>query len=189
MDRGSDIRQIPVFGVEASIPDKCGGLSFDHIELYEQPELGVSIRYESPSFVRADAYLYDLGLTNITSDLRSSEVMQWFQQACENVYRNAQTGRYLDLETITSQFLHLPPDAPDPFCLWAAFSYSPAPKPGSHSIGKETSHIALRTDRGFINKVRYSYPYGEEIAEVGFYGYCAFLVDWTMAIQKFGCRE
>jgi hypothetical protein len=189
MVKSSNINQIPVFGVETSIPPTCGGLSYDHIEYYEESKLGVRIRYHGPSFIRADAYLYDLGIPNITDDFTSSEVMQCYQEACQNVFKAAEMGIYLDLESVNSQFLYLPQDAPDPFCLWAIFTFNQPPGPDVLFTGKQMSHIALRTDRGFINKVRYSYPFSEEMVEVKLNGFLTFWVEWTVAVQKFGCKE
>jgi hypothetical protein len=176
---------IPVFGVESSIPRECAGFSFSEATYYDDPKLGISIRYYGPSLIYANTYLYNLGRSYITDDLESPEVMQWFQEACHGILRYAELGSYLNLEEVNSKFLYLPQDDSDPFCLWASFIYNPAPGPGISYTGQLMSHIALRTDRGFINKVRFSYPYTEEISEVGRKGFLHFLLEWTHAVQNF----
>jgi len=165
---------IPVFGVESSIPRKCAGLSFSEVNYYDDPRLGIGIRYDGPTPIHADTYLYDLGLPHITNDLTSPEVMLWFQQSCHDIFRYAELGIYLNLEEVNSKFLYFPEDDPDPFCLWASFTYNTAPGKGISYTGKLMSHIALRTDREFINKVRFSHPYTEEISEVGMKGFLNF---------------
>lgn len=178
---------IPIFGVEASIPVKCGGLSFCEANYYDDPKLGIGIRYryDGPALIYADAYLYDLGLPNITTDLTSPEVMQWFQEACYGIFRNAELGVYQNMEEINSKFLYFPQDDPDPFCLWASFTYNKAPGPGIIYTEQLISHITLRTDRGFINKVRFSYPYNEEVLGVARRQFIIFLIEWTLAVQSF----
>lgn len=180
---------IPVFGVESSIPLKCGGLSFNSVNYYDDPRLGIGIRYNGPELIYADAYLYDLGLSFITNDITSPEVIQWFQEACHGILRHAEMGSYLNLENVDSQFLYFPKDDPQPFWHWASFIYNPARGPDIGFTGKLMSHIALRTDRGFINKVRFSYPYTKEESEVGTRWFFAFLIDWTLAVQNFNCTH
>lgn len=49
-------------------------------------------------------------------------------------------------------------------------------------VGRVVSHLALRTDRGYINKVRFNQP--EDAGEAGFAGFVAFTVEWTQAVQR-----
>jgi hypothetical protein len=112
-------------------------------------------------------------------------VVEWFQEACQGVTMAAERGLYRDFEVLASQYLHLQPDAPHPFCLWASFVFRQVPGPGIPLVsfpGRCVSNMALRTDRGYINKVRYTYP--EETAEDGFAGFLAFLAEWTEFVQQ-----
>jgi hypothetical protein len=179
------VNQIPIFRVEASLPPVCGGLLFSVVEIFQDPRLGAAIHYQSPASVRADAYLYNLGLPDIPVDLRSPDVHEWFQRAWQEILFMFENKRYLDFKPLTFQFLHVPPDAPEPFCLWAAFSYRQPPGPEIFFTGRQISHLTLRTDLGFINKVRYSYPDIEEIKEAQFRDFLAFLFEWTTAVQEF----
>lgn len=181
--------RIPIFGDESALPRTLAGLNFEQVEIYPDPRLGVSARYGNPAGVKADVYLYDLGRKDIPADLRSEAVMGWFQEACQNVFMMVERGVYLDLETRVSQYLHLPPDAADPFCLWACFAYRQAPQPGVTYTGVRVSNLALRTDRGLINKLRYTYPDTPEMKDTGLRGFLMFLLEWTLAVQSFGVKE
>jgi hypothetical protein len=172
------MNQIPIFGVEASLPHVCGGLSFSEVEVFQDPRLGAAIRYEGSLGIRADAYLYNLGLPDIPNDLQSSDVQDFFQQAWEDILRVAEMKKELDLEILKHEFLYLPKDATDPFCIWVAFTYL-------NFAGRQISHLALRIDQGFINKIRYSYPDIEGLEEKQYDSFLAFLTEWTSAVQQF----
>jgi len=176
---------IPIFGVESSIPRECGGLLFSGFVYYDDPKWGVSFKYAGPANIHADTYLYDLGMPYITDDLQSPEVIRIFQQSCNEIFTKGTRGEYENLELINSEFLHIPKDNPDPFCLWASFTYNRAPDSDVIYKGKQMSYIALRVDRGFINKVRFSYPHTEELSELGVLYFIDFLLKWILAVRDF----
>jgi len=171
---------IPLFRTEDALPAELGGLAYVGCDLYDDQRLGTKLRYGDGA-TKADAYLYDLGLASIPSDIRSGVVTEFFQQACGEVLALADQGKYLDLETRASQYLHLPDDAPDPMYLWAAFRYRQAPGPFVVDDGFRFSHVFLRTDSGYINKVRYTYP--EHIAASVGADMIRFLLAWHEAVQ------
>jgi hypothetical protein len=176
------MNRVPVFGSEQHVPAIVGGLELECVEYFPDPKFGVGIRYGTPNTPKADVYLYDRGLSDIPDDLRSPQLIEWFQEACGAVMVMSERGQYRDFEVLASQHLHLPPDAPDPFCLWASFAYRQGPGPQVTFAGRRVSNLALRTDRGHINKVRYTYP--EDAGEDGFAGFLAFLVEWTGFVQQ-----
>ncbi len=178
------MNQIPIFVVEASLPPICGGLFLCDVKVLEDPRLGVAIRYQAEN-VHADTFLYDLGLPDIPMDLRSSDVHEWFQKAWQDILLVSEREHYRDFQPLAFQFLHLPPEAPEPFCLWAAFSYRSVVDPQASSAGRTVSHLTLRTDLGFINKVRYSYSEDEQLKEAQFHAFLFFLLEWTAAVQEF----
>ena len=189
---------IPVFGSEGQLPDSVGGLSLEGVDQYPDPRLGVMIRYGIPPWIKADAYLYDMGLPDISDDLRSAQVMALFQESLNSVTMAAEQGIYLDFEILGAGYINLTPDAADPFCLGASFAYrqnadAPVPvvgipgKEGTgviNDIGRLVSHMTLRIDRGYINKVRFNYP--EDAGEAGFSGFLNFLSEWTYLVQTAG---
>ena len=186
------MNRIPVFGTEASVPLSCGGLVFDFIREFKDPGLGVAFRYVGPDRIYADAYLYDFTLPSISQDIRSKGVRQEFQDAYASILVAVERGDYHCFETHKSEFLHIPDDDPEPFCLWSAFSYyiySEYSKSDEDFTKRRTSHLTLRTDRGFINKVRYTYPSYKDMTEqtefAGFAGFIAFLLEWTKTVRNF----
>lgn len=183
------MNRIPVFGTETSVPLSCGGLVFDFIKKFKDPGLGISFRYVGRDSIYADVFLYDLGLPRISQDIRSAEVLQWFQDAYASILVSVERGDYHGFETHKSEFLHIPDNEPEPFCLWSAFSYYKYSESGDDFTKRRTSHLTLMTDRGFINKIRYTYPSYKDMNEQAefavFGGFIAFLLEWTDTVRKF----
>lgn len=175
------MKPIPLFEQEQSLPQQVGLLLYQEVIIFDDERLGVQIRYGLPTGVKADIYLYDLGLTDIPSDIEAPIVQEYFKGACGDVFAAAKRGILLDLEIKTSQYLYLPRNTPKPMYLWASFSYRQAPGPSTAFEGMRCSHLALRTDKGYINKVRYTYPdVGDENDSLGL---IAFLMDWHNVVQ------
>jgi hypothetical protein len=192
------VNAIPVFGSKDRIPTQIDHLSLEGVDQYPDPKLGVMVRYGIPPLVKVDAYLYDMGLSEISEDLESPQVIQLFQESLQTVVMAAEQGLYLDFEILNSGYVRVPQDAAEPLCLCASFTYrlnsnAPLPKVGIpakegtgviNDIGRLTSHLALRIDRGYINKVRFNHP--EELGERGFGGFLRFVMEWTNAVQTAG---
>jgi hypothetical protein len=175
------VTPLPLFKVESRLPKTVGTLRYHETTIFEDPKMGVQFRYASPEGVKADIYLYNFGLKDIPDDITSPRVTEFFQAACNDVRAVAQRGILLDLEVKASQYLHLPENAPLPLYLWAAFYYRQAPGPFTDYEGMRYSHLALRTDNGYINKVRYTYP--DTLAESAAEDLLFFLADWYNAVQ------
>jgi len=182
---------IPVFVNESSLPRVIGGLPLSGVESHPDRNIGMSARYGVGADMRADVYLYDEGHNDIPSDLGSQDVLRFFQEACGAVDAAAKQGVYLDFEILATRFLHIPSDAPNPFCLWGVFTYRLPSSQGVSYLGTRVSHLALRTDRGYINKVRFTYPQDEDegVEEINFDRFKSFLVEWSIAVQEFGLGE
>jgi hypothetical protein len=176
---------IPVFKNENWIPPVIADLYFKGIQIYPDDRLGVQIRYGNGRNIRADGILYDLGLDKISTDLYSPQVIDWFEEACNDIQRFSDQGFYQELELRLVQYLHFPIDNPLPFFLWAVFSYYDTPGLKLLCYEKQTSHLALRTDRGYINKVRYTYPEIEKTEESDLQQFFNFLFEWTYTVQEF----
>jgi len=183
---------IPVFGTEDRLPSRIAGLEVESVDQYPDPRLGVMVRYGIPPLIKADAYLYDMGLRDIPEDLNSPEVLQLFEESLRGVTMAAEQGVYLDFEVLGSGYLNLPPESPEPFCLGASFAYRQNPKAhipvvfpekeGTiNDVGRLVSHMTLRVDRGYINKIRFNDP--EDAGEAGFTGFLGFIFEWTQAVQ------
>jgi len=176
---------LPVFGVEASIPAQCAGLVYHSVNYYDDPRLGIGIRYDGPAYIHADTYLYNMGRPYITDDLMSPQVIHWFLEACDSITKHAEMEAYQNIEVLECRILNFPKDDPQPFWHYASFTYKRADEEGSIYTDPLISHIALRIDRGFINKVWFSYPNTVELSEVGIRGFFDFLIEWTLTVQNF----
>jgi hypothetical protein len=185
---------IPVVGSEADLPAEVAGLHLQGVRHHTDPDSGVQIRYGITAFATADVYLYTQGFSDISDDLWSAEVEARFEDSCTLIKMTAAQGLYTDLVTLQSGYLFIPADAPEPLCLWASFAYTvtpgtPIPMIGSAGgtpvmtdMGRKSSHVGLRTDHGYLNKVRYTHP--AEDGEKGFAGFRAFVAAWTDFVKR-----
>lgn len=173
---------IPIFGDESHLPESVAGLPFCGLTVCPDPKLGVVIGYGLPQIVSVTSYLYDMGVAGIPEDLRSPDVVQFFEEAVHSVSSVAKRGLYVDFEILATEYLHVPPYSAESW-LWAAFSYveNPNEKPDAKSV-KQVSYLALRTDEGYINKVRFTTDYGREPA--AYVTFLRFLVSWRDAIAE-----
>jgi hypothetical protein len=180
---------IPVVGSEADLPAEVAGLHLQGVRRLPDPDGGVQIRYGISGFAMADVYLYTQGFRDITDDLWSAEVEARFEDACTVIKMAEAQGMYSDLVTLPSGYLFIPADSPEPLCLWASFAYTVTPgtpipvidpaggTPVVTDMGRKSSHVGLRTDHGYLNKVRYTHP--AEDGERGFARFRAFVAEWT----------
>jgi hypothetical protein len=170
---------------EAALPRAIGELAFQSVEIYTDSRLGASATYMLSPSVVADVYLYDFG-REISQDVESPEILEYFQGAYHDILRAADQGIYQDLQVKVSKYLHLPPTADQPFCLWAAFAFRQAPT-AQFPAGEECiSHLVLRPDRGYINKLRFTYPSNPTTEDQSFEQFLNFFRDWTAVVQNFG---
>lgn len=183
---------IPVFGTKDRLPSRVAGLAFESVDQYPDPRLGVMVRYGIPPLVKADAYLYDMGLSDLPEDLDSPLVVRLFEESLQGVTMAAQQGAYLDFEILGSGYLNVPPESPEQFCLGASFAYRqnsgavipvvfPEKEGTVNDVGRLISHMTMRVDRGYINKIRFNYP--EEAGEAGFASFLGFAIEWTQSVQ------
>lgn len=173
---------LPLFRLESRVPKKVGTLHYQEATIFDDPRMGAQLRYGSRDGTKADIYLYDLGLKDIPNNITSPRVTEFFQGSCGDVMAMAERGILLDLEVKASQYLHIPDNAPIPMYLWAAFYYRQAPGPRTDYEGMRYSHLALRTDKGYINKVRYTYP--DTLVQHAAQNLMAFLIEWYNAVQS-----
>lgn len=185
---------IPVVGSVDDLPAEVAGLQFQGVRRFPDTDAGVQIRYGIPALATADVYLYTQGFSDITDDLWSAEVEARFEDSCTLVVMTEAQGLHTDLVTLQSGYLFIPADAPEPLCLWASFAYTVSPgvpipmidpaggTPVVTDMGRKFSHVGLRTDRGYLNKIRYTHPV--EDGEKGFSGFRAFAAEWTDFVKR-----
>ena len=172
---------IPIFQSEEQIPRFLGGLIHSSTEWFDDPRMGVRLRYGIPmtpaSLLKADLYLYDLGQV-IPADLMDPTVESFFQEACSLIMNDPGPFPYTDMEVRACEVLKLSDDDPGTWFHWAAFRYR---QTGGDYDEFRFSHIALRTDGGFINKVRFTYR--ETMADVGGNIFTKLLTDWQQSLN------
>jgi hypothetical protein len=171
---------VPIFQTEENLPSQLGELNYAGSEVYDDPRLGAKIRYEF-GITKADLYLYDLGMAEIPADIDDPLVTEVYRQSCGEVLTLAEAGLYLDFELRKSEYLNLGMEGFKPSFLWAAFRYRQAP--GQFTVSEEFrySHIFLRTNGGYFNKVRYTYPESE--AANSSERMIHFLIEWLKVIS------
>ena len=179
-DQSTDTNPIPIFGDERNLPKTVAGLELSGVQHYPDPALGVSVAFNGPR-TSATVYLYDLGLTDVSSDVKSEQLLEIFQQSYADIDQQAASGAMRDFELHASQYLLLPPDAPQPIGLWAAFSFTPPSETDGADADRQVSHLMVRTDRGYFNKIRYTHPKDHGIEAVT--RFRAFVAEWTAIVQ------
>jgi hypothetical protein len=179
-DRSTDTNPIPIFGDERNLPKAVAGLELSGVQHYPRAALGVGVAFNGPS-TKATAYLYNLGLVELSTDVKSEQLLEIFQRSYADIDQQAASGAMRNFELHTSQYLHLPPDAPQPIGLWAAFSFDPPSDAAPAANSRQISHLVVRADRGHFNKIRYTHPKDHGIEAVN--RFRAFVAEWTAIVQ------
>jgi hypothetical protein len=194
------------------VPNRVGVLWLADIEVYEDRRAGVALRYVYPDLdepspprdpsdplaaaaersrgpkpdfhlVKANVYLYNLGLSEVPTDLRSDGMLEIFQHAFSDIASLVERGDYQQFEVMISRMLAMPPDSQDPVWLWAAMRYRQTTKASVRSDADRISHLVVRSDGGHINKVRYTYPASLPPA-LAYAGFLLFLFEWKHSVDR-----
>ena len=172
---------IPIFGDERNLPKAVAGLELSGVQHYPDPALGVGVAFNGPR-TKATAYLYNLGLAEVSNDLECDPLQAVFQNSYTAIDQDAKNSAMRNFQLHKSQYLHLPPDAPQPIGLWAAFSFDPPSNAGAAGVNRQIAHLVVRADRGYFNKIRYTHPRDHGIEAVN--RFMAFVAEWTAIVQS-----
>lgn len=200
---------LPVFGNRGQVPASIGGLNLIDVVQYENPGMGAAFKYGFPPILTADAYLYNNGITNIPDDLRSRFFADSFRQQHQGILMMENVGTIRDVEVLQSSVLAHPNDRNTPLCFWSSFAYRHIQrevryredagvardgKGNISDVGRVISHLTMRPDRGYFNKVRFTYV--ERASDPAYFGVTAkdvpdpalhwflkFVSQWTYAVQ------
>lgn len=200
---------VPVFGEIARIPETIAGLKLVDVRHYQQPSLGMTMKYGFPPILFADAYLYNNGIPNIPDDLRSPVISDSFRQQHQGILMMETVGALRDVEVLQSSILAHPFDRNVPLCYWSTFAYRHVERRMSYrdmgidkdgdgvmsDHGRLISHLTLRGDRGHFNKVRFTYIENmsdpaylglkaRERSDPGLEFFLRFVSDWILAVQQ-----
>ncbi len=175
------VMPIPIFGNKALVPSEIGSLELVNIHEYPNPRLGANFRYQN-EVVKVDTYLYDLGILRLPDNLRSEAMHDIHTLAYMDILKRAEEGIYLDFEIATPEIIYFPDDTPEPALLLSSFRFRQEREPGVDLLGRRVSYLATRIDRGYINKVRYTYPESNEFAGERFKHFLCFFMEWMAAL-------
>lgn len=179
-DPPTGMNPIPIFENERNLPKAVAGLELSGVQRYPHAELGVGIAFHGPR-TKATAYLYNLGLAQVSSDVKSEQLLDLFRQSYAEIDQQVQSGAIRDFQLHTSTYLHLPPDAAEPIGLWAAFSFDPPADRNPAADNRQISHLVVRADRGHFNKIRYTHPRDHGVVAVN--RFKSFVAEWTAIVQ------
>ena len=157
----------------------CPGKS-DELEVLAERLSGPALDFR---LVKADVYLYDLGLPVVPVDLRSDDMMEIFRQALAEISAVVKQGDYHQFELMMAELLAMPPLGGEPTWLWAAMRYRQGKKTEEDYDQDRVSHLAIRTDAGLTNKVRYTYP-ATLAPALAYAGFLLFLFEWKHSIYR-----
>lgn len=138
-------------------PSTLGAMQIVSIANYEEkdPGLGTGLRYDDRESVKADVYIYNLGLKEIPAGTESPEMIRHLQQ-CENEIRAMEKlGRYQSVQEISRETVPLGGEASAPRARWVFYSFK---QDGVERL----SHIYLTSYRNHFFKIRCTYPKADE---------------------------
>ncbi len=91
--------------IEIQFPEKLGPLEFIGRQIYNSKTLGVSFRYQKrfsdSSILKADIYIYDLGLTSVPHGIKSKAIKDNFKWSADGIRYAAKNGSYTNLKEIS----------------------------------------------------------------------------------------
>ncbi len=75
-------------------PKKLGGLDYIGMQKYPHPALGVSLRYSDNRTIKADIYIYNMGVSNIGHNTINSKLTRELANAFKQIKAMEQRGHY-----------------------------------------------------------------------------------------------
>lgn len=161
-----------IFTDVSDVPDVVGQLGLDRFEPSDDPNRGSIFRYsartEDGGWLGANTFLYTRGF-DLEEGAESSVVANERDQSFKRLRAGALNPINIGIAPIKSQM----PGCDPVDWQWAALRSSP-------DTDAEITHVAIRVDRGFFNKVLYTYP--ASIESIGRVALVEFLNDWHRAV-------
>jgi hypothetical protein len=119
-----------------TLPGNLGPLKYLGVRHYENPELGVCIRYAGEGLIKADIFIYDLGRKNLGTGLQSPALIPHFDQVKGDLDAMEKMGRYKSLDKVSEQEIAIQTPRGRIPALSAIFNYSQTEGPGTAFPGK-----------------------------------------------------
>ena len=79
-DQPTKTNPIPIFRDERNLPKRVAGLELSGVQHYPDPAVGVSVTFKGPGTL-ATVYLYNLGLAEVSTDVKSAQLLEVFQRS------------------------------------------------------------------------------------------------------------
>jgi hypothetical protein len=149
----------PTTGI--TLPDHLGPLTFLGVKRYDNPALGVCIRYGEEGLIKGDIFIYDLGEKDLGTGLGAPALKAHFSQVKGDLATMEKMGRYQSLDQVSEQRITLQTPRGRLPALSAIFTYSQTEGPGTAFTEKRVSHLVLTAYRGAFLKIRVTYPHNQ----------------------------
>ncbi len=139
-------------GEPIHLGNTIGTLQFVERTDYEQKELGYSLRYQTKDLLKADVYVYDLGIRNLADGIASPEVRKEMQSVKNILRKMEEAGKYQQVTELASGVRKFE-DLKTRF-LWARYSYQQSAGERVAFTGTRVSDTFLLVHRGKFLKIR-----------------------------------
>lgn len=164
---------IRIFADHSQVPDVVGQLGLMRFEPSDDPDQGSIFRYEAQTegggWLGANAFLYHRNL-DLTDGVDMPEVAAERDRSFKLLRANAMEPTTIGVAPIKCQ---MPGREPIDW-QWASLRSSP-------NTDAEITNVAVRVDRGYFNKVLYTYPVA--IESIGRTAFVEFLDDWHRVVS------
>jgi hypothetical protein len=145
-----------------TLPGTLGPLKYLGVKHYENPALGVCIRYGGEGLIKADIFIYDLGEKDLGTGLQSPALKTHFDQVKGDIATMEKMGRYKSLDRVSEQEIAMQTPHGRIPALSAVFTYSQTEGPGTAFTGQRISHLILTAYRDSFLKIRFTYPQNQK---------------------------
>lgn len=167
-----NIPRARIFGDRSQVPDPVGQLGLMRFEPSDDPDRGSIFRYEAQTegggWLGANAFLYHRNL-NLTDGVEMPEVAAERDRSFKLLRANAIDPTTIGVAPIKCQM----PGRQPVHWQWASLRTSP-------NTDAEITNVAVRVDRGYFNKVIYTFP--AAIESIGRMAFVEFLDDWHRVV-------
>ncbi len=162
----------PIFTDQTKVPEVVGQLGLMRFDPSDDPDRGSIFRYEAETegdgWLGANVFLYDRGF-DLRDGADQEEVAEERDSSFKRLRANAIEPTTIGVAPIKCQ---MPGGQPVDW-QWACLRSSP-------NTDAEITHVAIRVDGGYFNKVLYTYP--ASIDSIGRVALVEFLDDWHRAV-------
>lgn len=174
------------------MPKTIADTEIDSVHEYDQPELGISLRYWGEEGEKTDVYIFHRGIENLADDAEHSLIHREIQGAVDEIkYVAREYGIYKDVfpgEKTTERDYKLGADKLSVISIPVRFSVVDNPKVGFEP-GPKDSFIAVAIFRGNFFKIRRTVAADPDNGKANEESIEAFIDEWARLIIETSRRE